>query len=588
MRPLAKTWHLLPHDADAIARLARELRAPPVVAQLLLNRGLTDAEKARRFLDAPLTGLHPPSLLPGVDEAAERLLAAVRDGRKICVYGDYDVDGVTGTVILWQVLRQLGAAADFHVPERLGDGYGVHTDALEQIARNGTSVVVTVDCGIANLDEADAARRLGLELIVTDHHEFKDRLPDAAAVVHPRLPGGTYPFGGLCGAGVALKLAWALCQKVSGGPKVTAPFREFLVGAVGLAALGTVADCVPLHDENRILVRHGLVRLRKEPPPGVKALLAVAGLADKPALSAADVAFYLAPRLNAASRLGCARLLVELLTTQTAEHATKLAAFLEDQNSKRQAIERRIFAEARERAQAHDPSTLPALVLDGIDWHTGVIGIVAGRLADLYARPVLLMAPGPRGVDGVLHGSGRSVPGFPLHEALQACGDHLLTHGGHRAAAGFKVRSDALAAFRERFCDYAARHFNSHLPVPRLVLDAELPLATLTTGLLADLDRLEPYGMDNVRPQFLAGGVEVVGEPRKVGKGERHLRFRVKQNGTSLWAIAFNLADRVEELMSAGGQCCLTFTPKLNEWQGYRRVDLEVTDLQPGPRARLE
>ncbi len=251
MRNVAKRWHLLPYDRGGIERLGEALRLPPIVAQLLLNRNLSDPQAARRFLDAPLNGLHPPDQLPGVVEAADRLLKAVRDGRRICVYGDYDVDGTTGTAILWQVLHLFGASVDFYVPHRLEEGYGLNAEALRQITATGATVVVTVDCGIAALAEAEEACRLGLELIVTDHHEFKERLPSAAVVVHPRLAGGSYPFGGLSGAGVAFKLAWALCQRFCGGERVTPRFREFLLGGVALTALGLVADVVPLLDENR-------------------------------------------------------------------------------------------------------------------------------------------------------------------------------------------------------------------------------------------------------------------------------------------------------------------------------------------------
>lgn len=588
MQPTTKSWHLLPHDPLAVERLACALRLSPVVAQLLLNRGMKDAEAARRFLEASLNSLHQPTLLPGVEEAADRLLAAVHAGRRICVYGDYDVDGVTGTVILCEALRRLGAQVDYHVPHRLGDGYGLHADALGQIARAGASVVVTVDCGIANLAEAEEARRLGLELLVTDHHEFQSRLPSAAALVHPRLPGGSYPFGGLCGAGVAFKLAWALCQKASGGVKVANSFREFLLDAVALVALGTVADCVPLLDENRLFVRYGLARLRQAPSAGLLALLNCAGLAHKDRLVAADVAYALAPRLNAASRLGCARLLIELLTTGQPERADQLARNLEDLNSKRQLIERRILSEARDLIAAYDLNTTPALVLARSDWQLGVIGIVAGRLADLYARPVLLIAQGiDRSQAEVWQGSGRSVPGFPLHEALSACSQYLISHGGHKAAAGFKIHRQAIDAFRASFADYARRYFSGSLPVPRIILDAEVPLSALTPGLVQDLDRLEPYGMDNPRPVLLTGGLQVVGEPRKVGKGERHLSFAVRQQGTTLRAIAFGMAERIEELMSQGGHCCLAYTPKINEWQGNRRPELEVVDFQSGPQARL-
>jgi single-stranded-DNA-specific exonuclease len=582
--PTAKTWHLLPHDRTAIESLGRALRVAPVVAQLLLNRGLRDRDAAERFLKAPLVGLHEPALLPGVAAAADRLYAAVRDGRRVCVYGDYDADGITGTALLWQTLRLLGAPADFYVPNRLEEGYGLNAEALRQIARTGAAVVVTVDCGIGSLAEADEARRLGLELLITDHHEPKDRLPDAAVLVHPRLPGTTYPFGGLSGSGVAFKVAWALCQRASGGPRVTPRCREFLLDGMVLAALGTVADVVPLHDENRIFVRHGLARLRQSPPLGLKALLESAGLADKAELGAVDVGFTLAPRLNAVGRLGCARLVVELLTTASRERAVDLARYLEGQNKQRQHIERGILAEARALVAGCDLDRQPALVLASPEWHAGVIGIVASRLVDLYARPVLLIALG----DDPGQGSGRSVPGFPLHEALRACGDGLHSHGGHAAAAGFRIAHALVETFRERFYSYAARHFGmAGPPVPRLVIDAEVPLSVLTLGLLEALAQLEPYGAGNPRPLFLAGDLQVVGEPRRIGGGERHLTFRVRQQGKELRAIAFGMGDRFEELLAAGGRCCLVFTPRLNEWQGRRSVELEVQDFQAGPQARL-
>ena len=562
----------------------------PVVAQLLLNRGLASAPDARRFLDAPLAGLHAPELLPGVTEAADNIYEAVQRGRHVCVYGDYDVDGVSGSAILLQCLRLLGAQPDLYVPHRLEEGYGLNCEALRQIAATGATLVVTVDCGIASVAEAEEAKRLGLELIVTDHHEYKETLPDAAVLVHPRLPGGSYPFGGLSGSAVALKLAWALAQKASGGPKVTQRFRDFLLDAVALASLGVVADVVPLMDENRILVRYGLNRLRQAPPPGIKALCEAAGLAAGGELRASDVAFRIAPRLNAAGRLGCARLVVDLLTTTRPDQAVDLARYLEDQNGKRQALERRMLAEARQMVEEGGRHADAALVLASADWHGGVIGIIAGRLAERYARPALMIklpSPSEDGDGGLAVGSGRSAHGFALHEALNACGDLLAGHGGHAAAAGFRLRPEHIDDFRERFCAYTAARFpDGPAPAP-LVLDAETPLSALTTGLLRDLDRLEPYGAENRRPMFLAGGLTVQGEPRKVGGGERHLSFRVRQNGRVLKAIAFGMAERAEELMSAGGACCLAFTPKLNEWQGWRTVDLEVTDFQAGPEARL-
>ncbi|HEY7330273.1 MAG TPA: single-stranded-DNA-specific exonuclease RecJ [Gemmataceae bacterium] len=588
----------MPHDRTAVERLSGELGVGPIVAQLLLNRGLDDAAQARRFLEASLNGLHSPDLLPGVSEAAERILAAVRAGRRLCVYGDYDVDGATGSAILLSGLKLLGATVDLYVPHRLEEGYGLNAEALRQIAASGVDMVVTVDCGIASLEEAAEARRLGLELIVTDHHQYKETLPDAAVLVHPRLPGTNYPFGHLSGAAVAFKLAWALAQRACGSTKVTPRFRDYLLDSVALAALGVVADVVPLHDENRILVRHGLHRLRQTTLPGLQALYTAAGLTVDAPLRAADIGYKLAPRLNAAGRLGCARLVVELLTTPRPEQATQLARYLEEQNTQRQTLERRIVQEARKLIEEQVRGEDAALVLARAGWHAGIIGIVAGRLSELYGRPALMIALPPEDTtqsvpeEGGRHarvgvGSGRSIAGFSLHEALKACDDLLLSHGGHAAAAGFRILPENIDTFRARLCDYTTTHFPDGPPPPTLVLDAEVPLSMLTIGLLADLDRLEPYGAENRRPLFLAGGLQVQGEPRKVGAGERHLSFRVTQQGTTLKAIAWSMAERIEELMSAGGACCLAFTPKLNEWQGRRSVDLEVVDFQAGAQARL-
>ena len=613
----AKIWRLMPHDQGAVEQLARTLNVSPIVAQLLLNRNLLEAPSAQRFLAAPLSGLYEPELLPGVLEASGRLMDAVRQKKRICIYGDYDVDGVTGTAILLTALRLLGAAVEFHVPHRLEDGYGLNVQALRRLAQAGVSVVVTVDCGIASLAEAEEARSLGLELIVTDHHEPKESLPRADVLVHPRLghrgsriedrglmnkdkiEGGVipssivdpqssilespYPFGELSGSGVAFKLAWALCKLASGSAKVTPQFKEFLLDAVALAALGTVADVVPLHDENRIFVRYGLSRLACKPSLGLQSLLQCAKLHAKTDLESMDIGYGLAPRLNAAGRLGTARLAVELLTTPSAKRAGDLACYLEEQNRQRQVLERRIFNEARELAETRNGA--PALVVASPDWHPGLIGIVASRLVDLYHRPVLLIAlrenqPG--------QGSGRSIPGFKLHKALTECEEDLLSHGGHASAAGFRIDPGCVDRFRERFCQVAERHLGS-APAPlALVLDAEVPLASLTPGLLAALKQLEPYGAGNPQPLFLAGGLQVVGAPKKVGGGERHLSFRVRQQTRELHAIAFGQADRAEELLSAAGHCCLVFTPRLNEYNGFRRVDLEVRDLQAGPQARLD
>lgn len=586
MGPPAKVWHLLAHDTAAIERLASALGTSAIVAQVLLNREIGEPETAKRFLTSPLSGLYEPELLPGMPQAVERLYAAARAKKRICVYGDYDVDGVTGTAILLTALRHLDAAADFHVPNRLEEGYGLNNESLRTLAQSGFQTIVTVDCGIASHAEAEEARRLGLELIITDHHEPKATLPAADVLVHPRLINGheTYPFGQLSGSGVAFKLAWALCKRHCGSDKVTPELRDFLLDAVALAALGTVADVVPLHDENRILVRHGLTRIHKTPSQGLAAILQAAKLDQKPKLVAMDIGFSVAPRLNAAGRLGTARLAVELLTTSSAQRATELARFLEDQNQQRQTLERRIFAEAR---QAVQESFLddPALVLASPSWHAGLIGIVASRLVELYGKPVLMIAL--RDEDKVGQGSGRSIAGLSLHELLHECTDDLLSHGGHARAAGFRIDPASINGFRERFCHVVRERCGEQPVAPKITIDAEVPLAALTLKFVQSLQQLEPFGSGNPEPLFLTGPAQVVGEPRRVGGGERHLMFKVRQGNRDYRAIAFGQGERALELLSADRQCCLVFTPRINEWQGYQSVELEVRDFQAGVRAQL-
>jgi single-stranded-DNA-specific exonuclease len=585
-----KVWHLLPNDPSANNRLAAAAKISPVVAQLLLNRGVSDAYAARRFLDCPLNGLHPPQSLPGVEEASDRIIRAVRDKRKICIYGDYDVDGVTGTAILIRLLTYLGADVQFHTPLRLTDGYGLNSEKLRDLKRADVSLVVSVDCGIASLAEAEVARDLGLELIVTDHHEMKTGLegpllPAAATLVHPRLPGSGYPFGDLSGAGVALKLAWAIAQKASGADRVTPELRDLLLDAVGMAALGLVADVVPLHDENRILVRHGLDRIRTHPSVGLKALITAAGMKLDSAVSSEDVGFRLAPRLNAAGRLGCALLSVQLLTTNSPSTAAELARVLEGQNSERQARERKYTQQAKEMVD-RDHAGDPAVVVNSPDWHAGIVGIVASRLVDHYGKPALVIAASAG--EEIATGSGRSVPGFALHTALQACDEFLEGHGGHSMAAGFKVRVNRIAAFRNRFLAHVSSHFPGGPPLPRLILDEEVPLSALTFGLMKDLDKLEPYGAGNPKPKFMATGLKVEG-PRLIGSGDvqKHLDFRARQGETVFRCVAWNMADRMDELMSSNGECCLAFTPRINEWNGYRRIELQVIDFKPGKTVTL-
>jgi single-stranded-DNA-specific exonuclease len=577
---MAKHWRIQPHDPARIVALERAAAIPAVVAQLLLCRGIHDAPRARDFLEAPLASLRDPEQLPGVAAAADRIMAAAAAGRRIVIYGDYDVDGMSGTAILYLCLKMLSAQVSYYVPNRIDEGYGLHADALAALAADGAGMIITVDCGASSLAEAERARELGLELVITDHHHFKDELPAADCIVHPALPGTAYPFTGLCGAGVAFKLAWALCQRASQSKKVAPRMRHFLLQAVGLVSLGTVADVVPLVDENRVLVRHGLVSLRERPSLGIAALAGLAGLDPRSSLASEDVAFKLAPRLNAAGRLGQATLGVELLSTDSSERAGALAAYLHELNGSRESLERSIYLSAHKQAcELFDPEGDAALVLAGRGWHPGVIGIVAARLAEKFHRPVVLVAFDPLGAKpGV--GSARSAGGFDLHGGFEACREHLAGYGGHAAAAGMKIAEDRLDAFRAQFCEVAAAEMSGRPAVRELRIDAEVPFSALTSSSVADIERLAPFGHANPRPLLCTSNVTLCGPPKPVGGGQRHLSLRLAQHGVELKAIAFGGGEWAAEL-SAAGPIAVAFQPFVNHFRGRRSVELQLCDWQP-------
>jgi single-stranded-DNA-specific exonuclease len=575
---MAKHWRIHSHCVDRIATLERAAGVSAVVARLLICRGLEDPLAVRSFLDPKLSQLRDPGELPGVPAAAERIGQAIAARQRIIIYGDYDVDGMTGTSLLVQCLRLLGADVGYYVPHRVDEGYGLNDDALETLARQGAKLVVTVDCGIASVAQAETARRVGLDLVITDHHEFGATLPDAVAIVHPRLPGSAYPFAGLSGAGVAFKLAWALCQGASGAKKVGEAMRNYLLSAVGLAALGTIADMVPLVDENRVLVQHGLASLKQRPGLGLAALMRLAELDRKPTLASDDVAFAIAPRLNAAGRLGQAQLAVELLTTASAERAQALAEYLNELNGSRQSLERSIYLAANKLAQEqHDIERDAAFVLAERGWHPGVIGIVAGRLVEKYHRPVVLVALDDLGVKpGV--GSARSVPGFNLYAALCDCTQHLLSHGGHAAAAGLKIEESRIEAFRGDFCEYVAGAISIEQRTAELAIDAEVSFGELTLSALNQIERLAPFGQHNPRPLLCASGVTLAGPVQRIGGGGRHLAMKLAQHGVVLRAVAFGGGDWADELAKAAGPLSVAFRPVVNDFKGFRRVELQLSD----------
>ncbi len=578
---MPKRWHIRPHDRAAVAALERSAGVSSILAGLLVARGVTDPAAVKAFLAGSLADLRDPETLPGVPEAADRILAAVKAGRKIVIYGDYDADGMCATAILVGCLEALDATPGWYVPSRLEEGYGLNAEAIRALAAQGASLVVTVDCGITGVEEANLARELGIELIVTDHHTFGEHLPAADVLVHPRLPGTSYPFGGLCGAGVAFKLAWAIATRASGASRVTPRLREALLRAVGLAAFGTVTDVMPLVDENRIFVRHGLDNLRTRGGPGLARLIELTGLGERSRLESEDVAFKLGPRLNAAGRMATASNGIELLVTEDAARGGQLADYLHELNAQRESEERSLqLAAAKQAKDCFDPEADAALVLADRGWHKGVIGIVAGRLAERWHRPVVMIARDAL-QGGPATGSVRSVPGFDVLAALKACSEHLLGCGGHAAAAGLQVDDAKIDDFRRAFVAEVDARLPAALRRAQITLDGETTIAALTLDTVEQLEKLAPFGEGNRRPVFCASGVTLAEPARTMGQAGKHLQLQIAQHGRKIRGVAFGAGEWLPHLPSPGQPFHIAFRPKINEFRGRRSAELEIIDWRP-------
>ncbi|MCH8147199.1 MAG: single-stranded-DNA-specific exonuclease RecJ [Planctomycetes bacterium] len=569
-----KKWLITP-TSPLCAELAAGWRLPKLVAQLLVNRGVDRATLGERFLTPRLKDLHPPAQLPGSQKAAEIIIDAIRKKRKIVLYGDYDVDGTTGLAILWHTIRCAGREAGFYVPHRVDEGYGLNRKAVERLADDGADLIVTIDCGITAVEEAEFLRKRGVGLIVTDHHTPQKTLPVADAIVHPQV-GGCYDNPHLCGAGVAFKLAWSIGQALAGGERVDASFRSLLVDLLPLAALGTIADVVPLVGENRIIARHGLQSLPSCELPGIQALIESAGLLNEE-IDGYDVGFKLAPRINAAGRMGHARLAVELFTRANADRAREITLYLETHNRSRQSTERKIYKQARElveqRGLASDSRRILVVAAEG--WHAGVIGIVASRLVAHYHRPAVVIAL----ADGRGQGSARSIDSFDLAKAFADCGEHLVSHGGHAMAAGLQIEADRIPAFAESLVEVANNRLTAADLIPKLRLDAEVDLEELTMPTAEAISALGPFGAGNPKPRLATAWVDVVSEPRCVGKQQDHLQATFAQNGVQIKAIGFGLGYLLEDLKQHR-RCRVAFEPIINEFRGRRSVEMQMLDVK--------
>ncbi|MFO7768501.1 MAG: single-stranded-DNA-specific exonuclease RecJ [bacterium] len=560
-------WNILPDPPEEELReISRTAGIPRVLARVLYHRGYSSPGEVESFLAPDLTGGHDPSLLTDLPAAARRLRRAVAGEESIRIHGDYDVDGVTATALLVRVARSMGGRVDARIPHRNVEGYGLSMEAVEEAASDGVDLLVTVDCGITAIEEAGRARELGLDLIITDHHTPTERLPHALAVINPRRPGDAYPFKDLAGVGVAYKLALAL----------DAPCPEpCLMDYLDLVALGTTADVVPLRGENRMLVKYGLIQAAQTCWPGLDALMDRVGL-KRDGLSAGHLVFNVAPRINAAGRMAHAEAALEMFLTDDPFRASQLARELDEQNDLRREADEQTLNLALELIRDQGGvADRRALVLCAEDWHPGVIGIVASRLAERYNRPTVLVS-----FEGELgRGSARGIDGFDLYDALASCAEHLEAFGGHRHAAGLTLSRAKQHEFVASFEEVAASRLSDREIRPELEVDAEVRLEELTPEVLEVLKRFEPFGNKNRRPLFLARDVQLRGSARRVGSDRSHLRFSVRRDGEPpLDVIGFGLGDRASELEQ--GEADLVFAFEENEFRGVRRPQLRLKDLR--------
>jgi single-stranded-DNA-specific exonuclease len=536
------------------------------VGHALVHRGVADLESARRFLDPALEDLHDPSRLIDLDKAVERIRIAIETGESILIHGDYDVDGITSTFLLYSVLRDLGAKVESRIPHRTRDGYGLSIGAIDEAHRRKCTLIVTVDCGITAVEPVALARERGMDVVIIDHHEVPAVLPEAVALVDPMRADCPYPFKSLAGVGVTFKLVEALLRKRGGLDRA----REFL----DVVALGTIADVVPLVGENRVLARLGLERLNEGPRIGLKALIDVAGLSGR-RISSGQVAFVLAPRINAAGRMGNAEQGLRLLLAREPGEARAFAESLEEDNDRRRRFDEVALIEASQRVETElGWPGCSSILLWSEQWHPGVIGIVASRLVERFQRPTVLVAlDGDRG-----RGSGRSLPGIDLNRLLGQCGDLLEGYGGHAIAAGLTVKRGALPELRERMERIVKEQISPEDCVPRLVIDGDLTLRECDLDLVEWLERLSPHGLENPEPVFCARGV-TVGPVTAVGGG-KHLRLTVRDSTGTAEAIGFGMGERAA-VIGRARVCDLAFTPTRNEWMGQTRVQLKLKGIRP-------
>ena len=564
---MKKKWTVKSSNKELQTSFVKELNILPITAKLLINRGLVDIGEAFSFLSPNINEIHDPFLMKDMDKAVERVLSAIANGEKIAVFGDYDVDGTTATALLKLFFTELGVEVESYIPERLTEGYGLSTSPVDTLAGKGVTLIITTDCGVSNFDEITYASTVGVDVIITDHHVVPDNAPPAFAIINPRQKGCEFPFKGLAGVGVAFNFAMGIRKGLrEAGHFASEKDVPNLKRYLDLVCIGTVADMVPLVEENRLLVKYGIEVLKNTDRPGLKALKSVAGVRGD-SLDAETISFQLAPRINAAGRVSRADIALELLTTVDPGRARELARELDSINCSRQEMEREIYSEAEALLKKEEGKK--GFVLSSENWHPGVIGIAASKLVNQYNRPTVMIA-----LDGDIgRGSARGIKNFDLLEGIKSCAHLLERYGGHKAAAGFTIKKENIEAFKSAFLAFVETSLTDDDLIAEVELDAVVNLDEVDARFIREIEKLSPFGISNREPLFCAEDTHIVNTQIV---GQKHLRLKVKHKGAPIKAIAFGMSG-LHPMKGAGFD--LVFRPYMDDWQGRRSLALRIKDV---------
>ncbi|MDF2891373.1 MAG: exonuclease RecJ [Clostridia bacterium] len=563
---MKKKWVAYNKSYEFTEQLKSHFNISEMLARTLINRGLDNIEKVKRFMDADIHDMYDPFLMTDMDKAVERILQAIEENEKICIYGDYDVDGITSTALCVNTLRKLEADVMYYIPVRAEEGYGLNDEAIAHIAEQGANLIVTVDCGIRSIDTVETVKKSGMDIIITDHHECGDILPDAYAIVNPHRHDCSYPFKELAGVGVAFKLMQAVTESIG--------YSELLFEVIDIAAIGTIADVVPLLDENRIIVKKGLEKLMNTENVGLKALIDMSDLKDKQ-ISSYNIAFIIAPRINAAGRLADASRCVELLITEDEALAYEIAKELETENKERQRIEAEILEQAIAKlTSTKDFENSRIIVLDEQNWHAGVIGIVASRIVEQFNKPSILIARDHE----TGKGSARSMSGFNLYEAMCKCSELFEKFGGHEMAAGLTIKAEYIGAFRKKINEVAEEMLLGKELLPELLVDYKLEPADISLQVAKQLKNLEPFGMGNPNPNFVCRNMQIL-DRKLVGTSSKHLSLNLYDGNNNIKAIAFNMGN-LYNVLSIGKKIDIICCMDINLWNNNENVQLVIKDIK--------